>query len=225
MNSSQDTQDTMSKKDLGQSFTLKQIRKWSDWDQWCKERYKMLYSYYNQGMFSKPMEALMHANIHHMLWHYSIKMCGARMARMVCDSSAWQGTITLGHTFANSLDAPSEHLFWAIVAKRGLTAYGADCSNAFVKAPPPKHPLYMRIDEAYQNWWVNHMGRSPIPLAKTVVQIQNSIEGHPEFPSYTSHATGGLRRYSASHPYKWKYGRVDHKGLLCISFGGFATFF
>jgi len=29
----------------------------------------------------------------------------------------------------------------------------------------------------------------------------------------TSHATGGLRRYSAGHTYKWKYGRVDHKGL------------
>jgi hypothetical protein len=41
----------------------------------------------------------------------------------------------------------------------------------------------------------------------------------------TSHATVGLRRYSAGHRYKWKYGRVDRKGLLCVSFGGFAAFF
>jgi len=35
----------------------------------------------------------------------------------------------------------------------------------------------------------------------------------------TSHATSGLRRYSAGHTYKWKYGRVDRKGLLCVSIG------
>jgi len=34
-------------------------------------------------------------------------MCGTRKAQMVCDGSPRQGTITLGHTFANSLDAPS----------------------------------------------------------------------------------------------------------------------
>jgi hypothetical protein len=33
---------------------------------------------------------------------------------------------------------------------------------------------------------------------------------------FTSHATVGLRRYSAGHTYKWKYGRVDRKGLLCV---------
>jgi hypothetical protein len=59
---------------------------------------------------------------------------------MVCDGSPCRGTITLGHTYANSLDAASKRLFWAIVAQQGLTAYGADVSNAFAE-PPPSIPI------------------------------------------------------------------------------------
>jgi hypothetical protein len=123
----------------------------------------MLNSYQEQGMLSKPMETPANANVHHILWHYTYKMCGTRKACMLCDSSAHQGTITLGHTFANSLDAMSERLFWAMVAKQGLAAYGAEVSNAFAKAPPPVHPLCMHIDDAYCNWWENDLKRPPLP--------------------------------------------------------------
>jgi hypothetical protein len=117
--------------DLGKTFTLKELRKRTDWPEWRKARYKMLDSYHEQGMFSEPISAPANSNIHHMLWRYVLKLCGTRKARMVCDGSPRQGTITLGHTFANSLDAPSERLFWALVGKKGLVAYGADVSNAF----------------------------------------------------------------------------------------------
>jgi hypothetical protein len=166
--------------DLGTTFTLKQLKKRDDWLLWHQARYKMLDSYKEQGMFSEPMELPHGANVHHMLWRYTIKMCATRKARMVCDGSARQGTITLGHTFANSLDAASERLFWAVAAKRGLKAYGADCSNAFAEAPPPVHPLYMRIDEAYHDWWVHHLKNPPIPPDKIVVRVQNAVQGHPE---------------------------------------------
>jgi hypothetical protein len=94
--------------DLGKSFTLRELKKRDDWEEWRQARYTMLNSYHEQGMFSEAMEAPDNANIHHMLWRYLIKMCGTRKARMVCDGSPHQGTITLGHTFANSLDAASE---------------------------------------------------------------------------------------------------------------------
>jgi hypothetical protein len=168
--------------DLGKTFKLAQLRKRSDWHLWRKARYKMLDSYKDQGMFGDPIEAPHNSNIHHMLWRYTIKLCGTRKARMVCDGSPRQGTITLGHTFANSLDAPSKRLFWAVVAKRGLIAYGADCSNAFAEAPPPKYPLYMRIDETFKDWWENHLGNPPIPPHCTVVRVNNAIQGHPESP-------------------------------------------
>ena len=109
----------------------------------------MLDSYLEQEMFSDPMTKPMGANTHHMLWRYTIKMYGTRKACIVCDGSSRQGTITLRHTYANSLvAAASERLFWSITAQKGLMAYGADCSNAFAEAPPPKVPLYMLIDKA-----------------------------------------------------------------------------
>jgi hypothetical protein len=168
--------------DLGKSFTLKQLKQCPDWEHWKKERYKMLDSYNDQGMFSEPMVAPEKANIHHMLWRYLVKMCGTRKAQMVCDGSPRRGTITLGHTFANSLDSASEHLFWAVCAMHGLMAFGADCSNAFAEAPPPKAPLYMHIDEAYHDWWVNHLKKELIDPRKTVVRVHNAIQGHLESP-------------------------------------------
>jgi hypothetical protein len=71
---------------------------------------------------------------------------------MVCYGNPHQkGTVTLGHTYANTLDAASERLFWALVAKEGLIAIGADVTNAFAEAPAPKAPLYLYIDEASEN--------------------------------------------------------------------------
>jgi len=168
--------------ELGKFFTLKQLKVRKDWPEWHKARYKMLDSYLSQGMFGEPSEKPHNANVHHMLWRYLIKMDGTRKARMVCDGSARQGTITLGYTYANSLDSASERLFWAIVAQQGLTAYGADCSNAFAEAPPPAHPLYLHIDEAFRDWWTNHLKCPPIPDNHTVVRVHHAIQGHPESP-------------------------------------------
>jgi len=133
-------------------------------------------------MFSAPMERPPDANIHHMLWRYVIKQDGTKKARMVCDGSPRRGTITLGHTYANSLMAASERMFWALTAMNQLLAYGADVTNAFAEAPPPVHPLYMYVDDAHREWWTEHLGNPPIPPHLTVVQVKNAIQGHPESP-------------------------------------------
>jgi hypothetical protein len=118
-----------------------------------------------------------------MLWTYVLKLCGTRKSRLVCDGNPQRkGSVTIGHTYANALDVASERLFWAIVTKEGLIAIGADVSNAFAEAPPPKAPLYMYIDEVYKAWWTNHLGREPLPKHCTVVQLNNTIQGHPEAP-------------------------------------------
>jgi len=94
--------------DLGKTFKLKELKARPDWNMWQQARYKMLDDYSSQDMFSDPMMEPKGANVHHMMWRYSVKHCGTRKARMVCDGSVRQGAITLGHTFANSLDAASE---------------------------------------------------------------------------------------------------------------------
>lgn len=133
-------------------------------------------------MFSDPMPRPHNANVHHILWQYFIKMDGTKKARMVCDGSPRQGMITFGHTYAYSLLPASERLRWALTSQQGLVAYGADVANAFAKAPPPKHPLYMLIDNAFREWWTEHLKRPPISEDCTMVCVQNVIQGHPESP-------------------------------------------
>jgi hypothetical protein len=51
-----------------------------------------------------------------------------------------------------------------------------------LQSPPPAYPLYMRIDEAYRDWWENPLRHPPIPSDCTVVRVNNAIQGHPESP-------------------------------------------
>jgi len=98
------------------------------------------------------------------------------------------------------MDAASERLFWALGAQKNLTAYGADCSNVFAEAPPPVHPLYMKIDEAYRDWWENHRKKPPIPSQYTVVRVQNAIQGHPESPRLWEKLIDSILRNVGFHP-------------------------
>ena len=181
--------------DRGRFFKLKELKQRSDWSEWKQSKFKMLDQYHEQGMFSQPMALPAGAHALHMLWTYFLKLCGTRKSRMVCNGNPRQkGTVTLGHTYANALDAASERLFWALVAKEGLIAVGADVTNAFAEAPPPKAPLYLYIDEAFRQWWTEHLGNEPIPPECNVVRVHNAIQGHPESPRlWEKHIDGILR--------------------------------
>jgi len=74
-----------------------------------------------------------------MLCNFMVKMCGTKKARIVFDGARNREYTTSGYTYANSVDAPSERLLWALVAKMGLVAVGADVSNAFAEATVLKH--------------------------------------------------------------------------------------
>jgi hypothetical protein len=55
----------------------------------------------------------------------------------------------LDETYANCIDQTSLRLFYAIAAAENLLVFGADVSNAFAKAPPPKQGFYVRPDRAF----------------------------------------------------------------------------
>lgn len=59
---------------------------------------------------------------------------------------------------------------------------GADVTNAFAEVPPPKAPLYLFIDEAFREWWTDHLGNAPIPPECNVVCVHNANQGHPKSP-------------------------------------------
>jgi dUTP pyrophosphatase len=168
--------------EMGKFFKLKQLKDRDDWPIWQQARYKQLDQYEAQGMFSDPLALPMDCSASFMLWTFVFKMDGTKKARMVCDGARNRTATSLGHTYANSLNAPSERLYWALTAMQGLIAVGADVSNAFAEAPPPQAPLYMYIDEAFRDWWTNHKGRPPIPKECNVVQVCKAIQGHPESP-------------------------------------------
>ncbi len=71
--------------------------------------------------------------------------------------------------------------------------FGADVSNAFAKAPPPKQGFYVQPDRAFHDWWVQHKRRPPIPPGY-VIPALSAMQGHPESPRlWEKHADVILR--------------------------------
>ena len=132
-------------------------------------------------MFSEPTPIPDDANCLPFIWTYLIKECGTKKARGVCNGSPrMKGTVTLGETYAASLDQTCAKIFWAINAAAGNIVVGADASNAFGEAPPPCAPLYMKLDSQFHTWWKS-LGRKPIPDGYGV-KVHKAMQGHPESP-------------------------------------------
>jgi hypothetical protein len=71
--------------------------------------------------------------------------------------------------------------------------FGADVSNTFAEAPPPKQGFYIHPDHAFYEWWVKHKKRPPIP-PNHVIPILLVMQGHLEFPClWEKHADTILR--------------------------------
>ena len=73
-----------------------------------------------------------------------------------------KGTVTMGHTYAGSLDHTVSRIFWSTSAAKGHIVFGVDASNALTDAPSPKAPLYMIIDQQYRDWY-RHAKNEIIP--------------------------------------------------------------
>ncbi len=114
-------------------------------------------------------------------WTYAIKaLDSCKKARWPCDESprSRQAKI-LDETYANCVDQTSSRLFYAISAAENLLIFGADVSNAFAEAPPPKQSFYIHLDLSFREWWVHHKKRPPIPPGM-VIPILSAMQGHPE---------------------------------------------
>ena len=88
-----------------------------------------------------------------------------------------KGTITLGKTYAASLDKTCAKICWAINASKGNIVVGGDASNAFAEAPAPVAPLYMKLDSQFHTWWKS-LGREPLPDVYGV-NVHKALQGHP----------------------------------------------
>jgi len=94
------------------------------------------------------------ANILSLLWTYLVKADGTKKARCCCNGNPGRkGSITLAHTYVACVEQPAQRVYWGLVVLRNFIDIGADASNAFAEAPPPKAPLYVLVDRPYREWY------------------------------------------------------------------------
>ncbi len=73
------------------------------------------------------------------------------------------------------------NMFYSMTSAQSLLIFGADVSNTFAEAPPPKQGFYIIPDNAFLDWWVNHKKNLPLPHCHLIL-ILSAMQGHPESP-------------------------------------------
>jgi hypothetical protein len=154
-----------------------------DRDEWQQAEFLQLDQYDLQHMFGEPVVLLNKSAVFNLVWTYAVKEIDQwKKARCTCDGSTRGGQVRiLDFTYANSPDHTCSRIFYAISAVENMLIHGADVSNAFMEAPPPKQGFYIRPDPAFRAWWTIHKGRPPLAL-DAVIPILSSMQGHPEAP-------------------------------------------
>ena len=176
-------------------LTRGKLLQMQDWNDWLESEYLQLNQYHRQGMFGDPVAPKDGDAIFHLVWTYTIKAVdGRKKARCVCDGSTRSGQVrVLAETYANCVEQTSARLFYAVSAAENMLVFGADVSNAFAEAPPPKQPFFIRPDRAFNEWWTNHLKRPAIP-AGHIIPVLKAMQGHPESPRlWEKHADKILR--------------------------------
>ncbi|KAL7488574.1 hypothetical protein ACHAW6_014164 [Cyclotella cf. meneghiniana] len=163
-------------------LTRRELIDQDDWKDWESSEHLQLDQYEKQFMFGTPCKPTKKSAVFNLIWTYLIKKeDGRKKARCTCDGSTRGGQVrVLDHTYANSLDQTGSRLFYALTAAENMMCFGADVSNAFGDAPPPKQGFFIRPDTAFKEWWIAK-GREPIPKGY-VIPVLAAMQGHPESP-------------------------------------------
>ena len=82
----------------------------------------------------------------------------------------------LTENYASALGQTGALMFWA------TCVLGAYASNAFAKALLPKAPIYVIIDEIYNQWYKQKLPDRPNLPDDYVLKVHKALQGHPERP-------------------------------------------
>ena len=74
-----------------------------------------------------------------------------KLACAVMDPSA--PIQSFAQTYASCTDQPCMRLFFALSTAISFVVLGADCSNAYASSPSPTQPTYVRINDAFADWY------------------------------------------------------------------------
>jgi hypothetical protein len=112
----------------------------------------------------------------------------------VCNGSSRSGSVqVLDEVYANCVNQTSSRLFYAVAAAENLLIFESDICNAFAEAPPPKQGFYIRPDCTFNEWWVQHKKRPPIPPGHAI-PVLSTMQGHPESPRFWEKHVDALLR-------------------------------
>ncbi len=100
----------------------------------------MLDQYKDQSLVGATVEVTSTAAVFNLVWTYVVKELDKRKkACCTCDGSSRGGQVrVLDYTYANCVDQTSSWIFYTASSVENLIIFGADVSNAFAEAPPPK---------------------------------------------------------------------------------------
>jgi hypothetical protein len=154
-----------------------------NWNNWQESEYLQLNQYDAQGMVGLLVYKSEGDAIFHLLWTYNIKAVdGRKKARCVCDGfTCSDQVIVLAKTYANCIEQTNARLFYAVASAKNLLIFGADISNAFAEAPPPKQPFFIRTDATFCEWWTKHLKQDPIQPGQ-IILVLSAMQGHLESP-------------------------------------------
>jgi hypothetical protein len=161
-------------------YTRTKLRKLSTWHLWRAAKKKQLDAMHNQQMYSAPCLSPPNSIIHRQHWNYYMKPDGTRTARNCCDGSlcAAPELHDSAHTYASCIEQPCQRLFYSLAAASGYFVCKTDAVNAYANAHAPSIPTYVRIDDAYYDWYTD-FHRQP-PSRDMVLRVLHAIQGHPE---------------------------------------------
>jgi len=87
-------------------------------------------------------------------------------------------------------------LFIALCAADNLTIYGGDAKDAFAHSPEPSMPTYMKLDDAFRDWYLERTGA--LLDKDLVLPTLRALQGHPEaarlWEEHTMHDRAGRPR-------------------------------
>ena len=170
---------TDSERSLG-SFTRHKLKTLPNWQQWLDAEKTQLDRFYELGMYGIPVYPPKNAVVLNQHWNYVVKDNGTRHARNCCDGSprAVPKLHSMTETFSSCIGIPIYRLFTALSTQLNYIQYGGDARDAYAHSPPPSFPCYVRIDDAFADWYFNKYGKQ-IDRNK-VMPIQHALQGHPE---------------------------------------------
>lgn len=162
------------------NFTRRKLKTLDTWPLWETGERKQLDQFHNLGMYGAPTDAPPGAIVLRQHWQYHIKRDGTRRARNCCDGSPRAAPVLhrFAQTYSSCVEQPIQRLFFAVAAEVGYQVFGGDAKDAYAHSPPPERPTFVRIDDAYADWYRWRFG-TDVDRSK-VLPVLHALQGHPE---------------------------------------------